>query len=589
MTVRGGRGADLQDVLERLLAAVRPLGTETVPVWEAAGRIAAVRLRAPVSVPRIARAAMDGFVCHDADVAGAGETRPVTLRITGASTMGEPPGPGPARGEAWTVTTGAPIPRRGDRVLPLELVRTDGGVVHLEREVPRKRHVAHPGEEIQPGDVLAAPAEAIPAPACGALAACGVAGVSVYRRPRVALVATGSELVEPGGGPPPPGCIVDSNAVTLAGELAAAGCDVEYRAIVPDRPRALARVFAGLRDRFDVVLSTGGVSVGRYDLVHRTWLELGARRIAGRVDLKPGGPFFAARAGRAWAIGLSGTPVACLAAYHLLVRPVLRRLAGARFVVRPVEMLALADGWPRPTDKLRALWGRLDGRERTVHLLTDSSPGRLTLLGAANVLVLLPAGTPSLSPASRVPALRLDRPEDREHFRIPAPAGGPLVVGFAGASGSGKTAAITGVTARLTARGIRVAAVKHAAHGFQVDRPKSDSARMMEAGAVRVALAGPSETNVRIAGEMALAPLLRELCAAAAGSAAGLDVVLVEGFGAAGHPVVQVGPPRPGSAGEPWTTIPAATALSEAAFEQALDRLTARIAALLPSALPARR
>jgi molybdopterin molybdotransferase len=337
-----------------------------------------------------------------------------------------------------------------------------------------------------------------------------------------------------------------------------------------------------MQDRYDVVLSTGGVSVGRYDLVHRTWLDLGAHRYAGRVDLKPGGPFFAARAGHTWAIGLSGTPVACLAAFHLLVRPVLRRLAGARVVVRPVEMMALADGWARPTDRLRALWGRLDADdERTVHLLTDASLGRLTLLTAANALVLLPGGTPPLAPGARVAVMRLDRPEDGEYLRIPAAMPGPLVIGLVGASGSGKTAAAVGLIRRLAARGLRVGAIKHAAHGFQIDRPKSDSARMIEAGAVRVVLAGPSETTVRISGEMPLASLIRGLAGAAQGAP---DVVLVEGFGAAGHPVVQVGPPKPDAgAGEPWMTIPAVAAFSELAFEKTLDRVTARIVALLDS------
>jgi len=597
VATRGAPGADLQDVLERLLAVVQPLAPESVPVWEAAGRIAAARMRAPRAVPRVRRAAMDGFVCHDNDLASAADGRPVVLRITGAAAMGEPPGPGPAQGEAWSITTGAPMPRRGDRVLPIESVHTDGAVLRFEGTVPHKHHVAGPGEEIQPGDVLTAPGEPVRAAAAGALAAAGVAEMEVHRRPRVALVATGNELVEltAGGPPPPPGCIVNSNAVTLAGELAAAGCAVDSRGIIRDDPKKMARTFAALRDRYDVVLSTGGVSVGRYDLVHRTWLDLGARRYAGRVELKPGGPFFAARAGRAWAIGLSGTPVACLAAFHLLVRPVLRRLAGARFVIRPVELLALADGWSRPTDRLRALWGSVDpaAGERTVRLLMDSSLGRLTLLSAANALVLLPAGTPPLAPGARVAVLRLDRPEDREYLPLPAAPAGPVVIGVVGASGSGKTAAVVGLIARLTARGLRVGAVKHAAHGFQIDRPKSDSARMMEAGAVRVVLAGPSETTIRIAGELSPASVIQG--PGGAGQTAP-DVVLVEGFGGAGHPVIQIGPPksdasqgpaggvkRAAAAGEPWATLPAVPALSEAVFEKTLDRLAGRIMALIDS------
>jgi molybdopterin molybdotransferase len=589
VTARGAPGADVQEILDRLLAAVRPLGAEPAPVWEAAGRISAAKVHAPADVPGFPRAAMDGYVCHDADVADATETRPAVLRITGAGVMGEPPGAGPARGEAWSITTGTAAPRRGDRILPLEVVRVVGPTLRLEREPPQRRHILEPGEEIRRGDLLAVRGEPLTPAVCGALAACGVATVSVHRRPRVALVATGSELVELDAGGPrlPAGSIVNSNAVTLAAELAAAGCIVEYRGIVADRPRDIARAFAALRRRCDVVLSTGGVSVGRYDLVHRTWLELGARRYAGRVDLKPGGPFFAGRAGTAWVIGLSGTPVACLAAFHLLVRPVVRRLAGARFAVRPLEMRPLAEGWPRPTERLRALWGRVDDAAGVLRILAKPGQGRLTMLAAANALVLLPAATPPLAAGARVAVLRLDRPEDRHDLRIASAMPGPLVIGVTGASGSGKTAAIAGLIRRLTARRLHVAAVKHAAHGFDIDRPASDSARMMQAGAVRVVLAGPTETALRIAGEVPFPSVLRA-AAGAAGEPAP-DIVLVEGFGAAGHPIVQIGAPTSGAAaGEPWKTIPPVDALSHAEFEETLDGLASSIVALL-DAVPAPR
>jgi molybdopterin-guanine dinucleotide biosynthesis protein MobB len=278
--------------------------------------------------------------------------------------------------------------------------------------------------------------------------------------------------------------------------------------------------------------------------------------------------------------------VACLAAFHLLVRPLLRRLAGARAVVRPVEIHALADRWPRPAGRLRALWGRLDA-DGLIHLLTDPAAGRLTRLTAANVLVLLPGGTPALAPGAHVAVLRLDRGEDREGLRISRADPGPLVIGVTGASGSGKTSAIVGLIRRLSGRGLRVAAIKHAAHGFEIDRPGSDSARMMEAGAVRTILAGPSESAVRVAGETPLARLIGGM--STAGEAAP-DVILVEGFGtAAGHLIVQIGPPKSDApAGEPWKTIPALARLSESDFERALDGVSAGIVALL-HAIPAAR
>src|SRR5262249_13428532 len=133
----------------------------------------------------------------------------------------------------------------------------------------------------------------------------------------------------------PPGRIFNSNAVTLTGLLADAGCEVVNHGIVRDAPEEMRAAFAALREHYDAVVSTGGVSVGRYDAVHRTWLDLGAQRIVGRVDLKPGGPFFAGRLAGSWALGLSGTPVACLAAFHLLARPFFMRLAGRHATIRP--------------------------------------------------------------------------------------------------------------------------------------------------------------------------------------------------------------------------------------------------------------
>src|SRR5207245_10672553 len=166
----------------------------------------------------------------------------------------------------------------------------------------------------------------------GARAATAAVTLRGHRRPRVALVATGDELVDAteGAVPLPPGRVFNSNAVTLSGLLRGIGCDVEYHGIVPDAPDGMRSAFASLWEQYDVVLSTGGVSIGRHDAVHRTWLDLGAQRIVGRVDLKPGGPFFAGRLGHSWVVGLSGTPAACLAAFHLMARPLLMRRAGRR-------------------------------------------------------------------------------------------------------------------------------------------------------------------------------------------------------------------------------------------------------------------
>lgn len=585
----------VEEALHRLLDAASPLSAEHVSVWEACGRVAAEDVAAPGPVPHFPRAAMDGYVCHDADLLGASREQPALLRITGAVQMGEPPGIGPGRGEAWTITTGGPLPARGDRVVPLEAGRLTGGYLRVERPPAGRPNIAGPGEDIGAGARLVSAGDPVPAAAAGALAACGVGRVRVHRRPRIALVATGSELEEladPADGgivsseAVPSGRVINSNSITLAGALRVAGYAADYRGIVPDRPDRLRDAFGALADGYDVVISTGGVSVGRHDAVHRTWLDLGARRIAGRVDLKPGGPFFAGRAGEAWAIGLSGTPVACLAAFHLLVLPFLRRLEGRRACIRPLRRGALGAGYPRPADRLRALWARVEERAGDlpeVALLTGRPEGTVASLLSANALVLLPAGTPPLPPGSRVAALMLEQAEDRDRLAIPPAVPGPLVVGVTGASGSGKTALVAGLLRRLAADGVRAAAVKHAAHGFALDRPESDSTRLAEAGAGIVVLAGPSETALRISAGTGdpdhAARLAEDVAVRVWGETPAL--ILIEGFGHAGRPVIQVGPQKPGAAGEVWARVPAAADLSAEQWEREVERVARTVRARL--------
>jgi len=581
------RVSRLEDALERLLAATTSLPVESIPAWEAAGRVAAANVDAPGPVPHFARPAMDGYVCHDADIRDASPSRPAVLRITGAVRMGDLPGRGPEAGEAWSITTGAPLPERGDRVLPVEAVRPAGDRVRVDQPPGGKTHIVTAGETIREGAPLIRAGEVIRPVATGALAACGVATVRVHRRPRIALVATGDELVDvtEGAAPLPRGRVFNSNAVTLAGLLRTLGCDVEYHGIVRDAPEELRAAFAALHDRSDVVLSTGGVSIGRHDAVHRTWLDLGAQRIVGRVDLKPGGPFFAGRFGDSWGLGLSGTPVACLAAFHLLGRPFLVRLAGRRHAIRPLQQVTLANGIARPTDRMRALWARVHATESgitTATVLHGDDVGDLASLLHATALLLIPPGSPPLPAGSRVTALLLDREEDRDRLVVIAPRPGPLVIGVVGQSGSGKTTVIVDVVRRLAQDGIRVAAVKHAAHGFDLDREGSDSARVAGAGAALVVLAGPTETLLRVTAALCSRDQAAGLATVVAEQIWGElpALVLVEGFQHPSGPVITVGPQTPGAAvGEVLAAVPAVNGVNGQRLETELRRVSEAVRA----------
>ena len=591
---------DLETAFRRILEHATPLGTERVPVHAAAGRVAATPLRCSRPVPHFRRAALDGYVVWRDDVAEASPRRPVRLRVTGAVRMGSPPGEGPGRGEAWAIPTGGALPQRGDRVVPVEHVRLDGDSLVLEAPPADRTHVIEAGEDIADGTLLVAPGEVIRPGALGALLACGTTEVEVYRRPRVLLLSTGDELVAlPAGARPPQGSvpsgrIPNTNTPVLALELAAAGCAVQTGGVIPDDPAALAEALGEAAEGpADVVLSTGGVSVGAADRVPQTWLELGAREVVGRIDLKPGGPFFVGRLEARWVVGLPGTPGACLATYHLLVRPVLLRLAGHRHVVRPIRYARLRTDLRRPSHRTQALWAVTSGEPPEVEVL-DGGAG---LRGAvrANALVLLRAGTPPLRAGSRMPTLALDRPEDRADLVILPAIRSPLVIGVVGPSGSGKTALIEGVVQRLRADGIAVGAVKHAAHGFEVDRPGSDSDRMVRAGAAPVLLSGPEEQVLRVRRDAAGLPVERLLGAVAATAEAlgqPLELLLVEGFRHPDRPWVRVGretPAGPGDdgAGQPWRQVRALADLPSAQRAAVLDDLAAQIRSWLREGAPA--
>jgi molybdopterin molybdotransferase len=481
------------------------------------------------------------------------------------------------------------MPRSGDRVVPFEGTHSVGDHLRIGFRPGPKLHVATPGEDIRAGAALISLGQVIHPPMAGALAACGIGTVQVFRRPRVALVATGDELVEPQDGGPalPAGRIFNSNAVTLGGLLRAAGCEVKYRGIVPDRPEAMRAAFAEMRDGCDVAVSTGGVSVGRYDAVHRTWLDLGARRVVGRIDLKPGGPFFAGSFSDGWVVGLSGTPVASLATFHLLVRPFLARLSGRRHVVRPQVTAFLVTGYPRPTTRPRALWGKLNadaGKHLAVELRLSASQGNFASLLDANALVLIPPPAPPLPSGTRVTALALDREEDGDRLTIGRPVPGPLAIGVVGESNSGKTTVIASLLRRLAREGVRAAAVKHAAHGFDLERAGSDSQRMFAAGAAMVIAAGPSDTVLRLEGSPDTPDRLIALAVAVAEEAWGAppDLILMEGFQHPVRPVIHVGPQKPGAAtGQVLAALPAVAALTPESLDEELGKVADIVASRL--------
>lgn len=331
-----GELVPLEEALERLLAELPAgsLGVEAVGLEEAAGRVLAEPLVAEEELPPFDRSTMDGYAVRAADVAGATEERPARLRLAGEVRVGEPASLALGPSEAATVPTGGALPEGADAVVPVEWTRTAAGAVDVLRPVEAGENVAARASDVRPGQLLLPAGHRLRPQDCGLLAALGRLRVPVARRPRAAVLATGNEVV-PADRRPGPGQIRDANSWSLLAALHAAGLRGEYLGVSGDDQEAIRQLLESALARFDVVLVSGGSSVGARDLTQHA-IESLARVVVHGVAIKPGKPALLAVAGGRALIGLPGHPVSALTIYRLLVRPLLRHLEGAR------------PAWPRP-------------------------------------------------------------------------------------------------------------------------------------------------------------------------------------------------------------------------------------------------
>lgn len=380
----------LEQAIERLIAAVRPVGVEKIPIAEAPDRHLAEAVRAPHPLPLFDNSAMDGWAVRSADLAGASKERPVVLQNIARVPAGEFFEGNVGAGQCARIFTGSPLPAGVDAVVMQEDTRVENESVDVLDAVKPWENVRFRGEDVKENATLANAGEKVTAALAGLLAACGVAEVKAHRQARVAILATGNELRQPGE-KPRPGEIFESNRLMIATLARQAGVIPVVKKVVRDD---LEETVAAIRDaaQEDAIVTCGGASVGEFDFVKEAIGKIGGHLDFWRVAIKPGKPFLCGSVLEKPLFGLPGNPVSAFVTFVLLARPALLRLAGASDVSLPSSRAILGEDISNPGDRRHFVRVRVD-REGIAQISGPQASHRLASLAAANALLDIPAET----------------------------------------------------------------------------------------------------------------------------------------------------------------------------------------------------
>jgi len=416
---RSGPGGwlSVREAVERILAAVAPLGVECVPLLEAFGRTLAEPAVSPVDHPPWDNSAMDGYAVRAADVRGARPDAPVVLEVIEAVPAGGFPTRAVGAGQAVRLMTGAPLPEGADSVVRLEHTAPAGpGRVAVRDDADAGRNVRPRGEDLRRGAVVVEAGRVLRPGELGVLAAAGYARVAVYRRPRVGILSTGDELAgleeydEVRAGRK----IANSNSYAVAGAVRAAGGEPVLLGIARDDPADLrARLERACGLGLDALLTTAGASVGDHDLVKDVLLEMGFTLDFWRVRMRPGSPVSFGRLGGLPVFGLPGNPVSALVTFEVLVRPALRRMQGRTAVHPPTIRVRAAEPIPGRPGLTHFLRARLEpGEELPLARLTGPQGSALLhSMAAADALLVVPEDRAGVAAGEVLAAIPLPGPD----------------------------------------------------------------------------------------------------------------------------------------------------------------------------------
>jgi molybdopterin molybdotransferase len=412
----------VEEAQAQVLARIARLEPQRVDALEALGCVLASDVVSDIDVAPFDNSAMDGYAVRAADTAGASDEAPAVLRVVDHIAAGAMPACSVAPGEASRIMTGAPVPTGADAIvmvehtIGLENGGSTGGTVAIGRPATAGDHIRLRAEDVRVGEVVLREGEVVGPAAAGLLAAVGAAFVDVYRRPVVAIVSTGDELVGVTD-TPGPGQIRNSNSYSLAAQVLAAGGIPAMLGIVRDTEEATRAVLERAPE-FDLMVTTGGVSMGDFDVVKDVLEQIGEMDFW-KVAMRPGAPQTYGTIGGTPFFGLPGNPTSTMVGFELFVRPAIRKMRGFADLERPRTFAKLAEEIRKKPDRRYFMRGRIERAEPAVlgeqgyavRLSGRQSSAMLTAMHHANCLISLPEGESSFAAGSIVECIRLDMEE----------------------------------------------------------------------------------------------------------------------------------------------------------------------------------
>jgi len=399
----------VEDALARFLNHFHPLEPERIPILDAFDRVLAGDIVATYNIPPHANSAMDGYAVRVEDTAGARADAPRRLRVAGELAAGYTRDAPLETETAIRIMTGAPIPPGANAVIPFEETTRDGDAILVTRRYPHHANIRAAGEDVRAGELVLAHGAVLRPQEIGMLAAMGHTQVTAHRRPRVAILSTGDEVVD-ASEPLVPGKIRDANGYSVAAAVVKYGGVPLRLGIARDRIEELtAKIRAGLAQRADLFVTSGGVSVGDFDVVKQVLAAEGEIAFW-RVQMKPGKPLAFGTIQGVPLLGLPGNPVSALLSFELFGRPALLKMQGKTRMAKPTIEATLLDEIKRKDDRRHYVRVQLKTRdgETRAHLTGDQGSGILLSMVRADGIAIIPEDARHVDAGTRVRVMMLD-------------------------------------------------------------------------------------------------------------------------------------------------------------------------------------